>query len=86
MPIGRKNTTFESCCGKRICNGCSYAMFISEGKNLCAFCRTPKFCSDEEMIKRIKKLMDNGNAGAFHQLAGLYARGLWHATRSSKGK
>jgi len=77
MPIESKNTLFEACCGKRICNGCSYAMEMSEGKDLCAFCRTPKFYSDEEMIKRIKKLMDNGNAGAFHQLAGLYVRGLY---------
>ena len=77
MPIGRNNTTFEPCCGKRICNGCSYAMEMSEGKNLCAFCRTPKFCSDEEMIKRLKKLTDNGNANAFNQLASYYAQGLY---------
>ena len=77
MPIRRKNTTFEPCCGKRICNGCSYAMEMSEGKDLCAFCRTPKLCSDEEMINRTKKLIDNGNALAFYFMAGLHAQGLY---------
>ena len=26
MPISSDDTTIESCCGKRICNGCVYAM------------------------------------------------------------
>ena len=48
---------------------------MSEGKDLCAFCRTPNASSDEEHIKRTKKLMSNGNANAFHLLAGVYANG-----------
>jgi len=70
MPINADDTTFESCCGKRICNGCIVAM-----EDLCPFCRTPQTSSDEENIKRTKKLMDNGNAEAFHILAGAYANG-----------
>ena len=77
MPIKADETTFESCCGKSICNGCIYAMIMSEGKDLCAFCRTPNASSDEEHINRTKKLIDNGNAGAMHLLAGIYDQGLY---------
>mgnify|MGYP000007867152 CR=1 FL=1 len=60
MPIREDDTTVESCCGKRICQGCTYAMDMSEGKALCAFCRTPTVTSDEEFIKQLKKLINNG--------------------------
>lgn len=43
---------------------------------MCAFCRRPPASSDKEELKRIHKLMDNGNAQAFHLLAGLYFDGL----------
>jgi len=76
LPRSGETTTIESCCGKRICNGCSYAMVMSEGKDLCAFCRAPPISSDEENVKQIKKLMDKGNGYGFYQLAGYYARGL----------
>ena len=76
MPISSDDTTIESCCGKRICNGCVYAMNMSEGgADLCAFCRTPTQSSDEEEIERTKNLMDKGNAEAFLLLAGYYAHG-----------
>jgi len=75
LPPAEK-TIVESCCGKRICNGCIFAMQISEGKDLCAFCRTPNAKTDEEHIKRTKKLMDKGNAEAHYMLAGCYARGM----------
>ena len=42
---------------------------------MCAFCRTPAHSSNEEGIERIRKLMDNGNADAYHQLACYYAEG-----------
>ena len=42
---------------------------------LCAFCRKPNPTSDEEEIKRLKKLVNADNAYAFHQLAGCYANG-----------
>ena len=50
---------------------------MSEGKDLCAFCRTQtRGMSPNEHIKRMKKLMDNGNAGGYFMLAGCYARGI----------
>jgi len=66
---------YKSCCGKTICDGCVYAMKMSEGKDLCPFCRTPKASSAEEHIKQTKKLMDRGNAYAFTMLGGCYAQG-----------
>jgi len=39
-------------------------------------CRTPRVVSGEEEIKRTKKLMEKGNADAFHHLAGYYAQGI----------
>ena len=66
---------FFSCCGKDICIGCIDAMIETGGKNmkLCPFCKTPTLESDAENVERTKKLMKKGNAGAFNQLAGLYA-------------
>ena len=76
LPYENKTSTFQTCCGKVICCGCIYAMDMSGGKDLCAFCRTPLPSSDEDDIKRTKKLMDKGNGEAFYALAGYYARGV----------
>ena len=70
-------TTVESCCGKRICNGCIFAIGMSDEKDLCAFCRTPPPSSDEERVKQIKNLMDKGNGVGFYQFASFYARGVY---------
>jgi len=75
LPIDVVQSVFKSCCGKIICRGCIYAMYVNEGNYLCAFCRTMPKGSDEEEIIRLKKLMDKGNGEAFHQLAGYYAGG-----------
>ena len=75
LPLDASQTVFNSCCGKLICKGCIYAMQISGGQDLCAFCRTPPPSSSEEIIQRIKKLMDKKNAKAFHHLAGCYSDG-----------
>jgi len=80
LPLQRANkTTFETCCGKIICDGCVYAMkkeSEGEGNDLCAFCRTPPPSSDEERIKQIKNLMDKGNGEAFYALGSCYNDGI----------
>jgi len=76
LPINVNQSVFKLCCGKIICNGCMYAMKMSEGKDICAFCRTPDANSDEENVKRTKNLVDRGNAEAFNHLAGLYSHGI----------
>lgn len=88
LPLDASQIFFQSCCGKRICCGCDYGMFLSEGKaELCAFCRTPDVPAsvgeeniqrvNEENIKRTTKLMSKGNAWAYYTLAGCYIREEW---------
>ena len=74
---GMTGMSFHSCCGKSICDGCIHAMSETGGKNgeLCAYCRT-LYVTNEEEVERVKKLMEKGNAKAFHQLAGYYAGGI----------
>ena len=78
LPLSSEDgaVVFQTCCGKDICDGCIYAMIESEGDDsLCAFCRTPDAKSIEEEVARAKKLMEKGNADAYAQLAGYFARG-----------
>ena len=74
--------TFESCCGKVICNGCIFAMdMIMPGRGgdlgLCPFCRENPPKSVEDDNERIKKLADNGNAEGCNELAILYFDGAY---------
>ena len=79
LPLDVRQTTFNSCCGKLVCNGCIYVMIdeaVGRGKiGLCAFCREPDSSEEEEEVERIKKCMESGNAYAFYVLAGYYDRG-----------
>jgi len=78
LPLSHESSTsnFMTCCGKVICIGCIYAMKLSEGKNFCAFCRTPYATSKEEELKRINILLDKGNAKALYTLGGCYEHGF----------
>ena len=75
LPLDPGDSKFQSCCGKVICHGCLYAMTmeaVRKGKmkeedDLCPFCREPPYSSDEVLIKRLKKLMENGTRKK-HQL------------------
>ena len=75
LPVDGDHTSVGPCCGKRICDGCVYAMFKSEGTVICAFCRAPPASSDEESINLLNKLMEKGIAEAFNLLGGVYANG-----------
>ena len=68
-------TTFRSCCGKIICDGCEYAMDESGAKGLCPFCKSPPSNSNEEEAKRVMKLTEKGNPSAYDNLAVHYAHG-----------
>ena len=84
LPIAMDEQSFKSCCGKTICGGCIHAMAMEDVKKgkkkaeevgICAFCRTPRPSSDEEVVKRLQKLMERGNADAYYQFGGVYANG-----------
>ena len=47
----------------------------SDELGMCAFCREMPASSDEAIIERYKKLMEKGNADAYHQLGAYYAGG-----------
>ena len=70
-------TTYKSCCGKRICNGCMLSMVMCEdgGPEGCPFCRVPRMASDEEHIKQTNWLMDKGDANAMNHLAWCHSKG-----------
>ena len=75
LPLEADKSQLQTCCGKIICHGCIYAMFMSEGKDLCAFCRTPQTYSKKEEVERTKALMEKGSSAAFYYLARCYADG-----------
>ena len=75
LPLYTNGISYYSCCGKDICSGCSFAMDESATKDLCPFCRTPPSRGNKEEIKRVKNLMDAGNAGAFNQLGSYHDLG-----------
>jgi len=78
LPLVAGDSGFHSCCGKVICNGCIYAMVMSEegGADLCPYCRLPVPSLNEELVKRTEKLMAKGNACAYYTQAGNYAQGI----------
>ena len=84
LPDSESEMIFQSCCGKLVCNGCMHEMIKEQkrkGKksteDLCAFCRNQEPVSDkeDEVIVRLKKLIEKGNAMAFNALAGCYVYG-----------
>ena len=83
LPLHDDDIVFMHCCGKQICNGCTYKEVMNdlkkngspEGK--CAFCRQPDSDKVEGKtnIKRLKKLMKKNNPEAFMQMAIHYKEG-----------
>ena len=86
MPFEAEATTFKSCCGKVICNGCLYGVneeAYKRGKvQLCAFCRTPATSSLRETLKLEKKEMDKGNAVAIFTFGVYYSKGQHGMTQN----
>jgi len=82
---GEAGSTYQSCCGKEVCDGCIWAIFQSdraqedekgeEKETLCAFCRTPMPDSPKEMIRRCTKRAEANDPGAFYSLANYYHNG-----------
>ena len=76
MPSLMTGSTYMTCCGKVICNGCIHAVHTrTEKDSLCAFCRTPTPETDEELMKRLKKRVDAGDADAIYSIGNHYYHG-----------
>ena len=76
-PLMRTGSRYQSCCGKIICSGCIHAVVITTGKNMCPFCRALAPKSDEEVIKRMQKRVEMGDAEAIRNLGGYYVEGIY---------
>ena len=82
LPSLHACSTYKSCCGKIICNGCIYApLYDDQGNEVdntkCPFCRTPHYMSDKENIERLKKRVEMNDPIATHKLGVFYRDGLY---------
>ena len=57
-------TVYQSCCGKKVCQGCILAMITVKtkrggGANVCAFCRAPEVTGVEDVERKILEARAN---------------------------
>ena len=76
LPLPKKTEVkYQPCCGKTLCDGCIYAAYKADRRQLCPFCRTPETSLEEEALQRTKKRAEGGDAYAIHNLGGYYFEG-----------
>ena len=79
MPSLRTGWRYQSCCGKVICSGCSYApVYDDQGNEVikkCPFCRTPKFKSNEDYVIRMNKRVEANDPNAMQGMSCFYRNG-----------
>ena len=88
MPTLESGQRYMSCCGKTICGGCCHAdVYDNQGNVIadekCPFCRTPFAASDAEIIRRLKKRTEVGDAHAFLMMGSHYGRGEYGLPQDS---
>ena len=81
MPSMGTGIRYRACCGKVICSGCIYApVYDNNGDKIekkCPLCRAPTPTSDEEVMKRMQKRVEVGDAQAIYQLGVCYSQGMY---------
>ena len=81
LPSLKSGSRYKSCCGKSICSGCIHApVYDNNGNKVekkCPFCRAPTPTSDEEVMKRMQKRVEVGDAQAIHSLGCDYDEGIY---------
>ena len=82
LPLG-KNSAFESCCMKRICNGCVEAT-QKRGMFDCAFCRTPTPDNDAANIAMIQARVVKKDPVAVYFLGEKYCYGTMGLPKDTK--
>ena len=66
LPALNSGKKYNSCCGKIICIGCTFADAKRKGniEEKCPFCRSPAARSGEEMNKRLERRIEVDDANA----------------------
>ena len=90
LPLLMKGRRYQSCCGKEICSGCAFApVYDNQGNKVdnqkCAFCRTPRPTSKEEMVERNKKRVKVNDPKAIFTLGCWYRDGANGFPQDYKG-
>ena len=75
LPLNNGEQKYQTCCGKTICAGCIYAIGKEDRRGLCPFCRSPA-ALEGEVIERLNKRAEGGDADAFLLLGCYYCDGM----------
>ena len=73
LPSHQTGKKYNACCGKMICSGCIHALIMTTGKNMCPFCRAFAPTAGEDVVKRVKKRVEVGDARAIRELGCFYS-------------
>mmetsp|Transcript_10686 Transcript_10686/g.18968 ORF Transcript_10686/g.18968 Transcript_10686/m.18968 type:complete len:293 (-) Transcript_10686:73-951(-) len=79
LPIDNTLTSYQSCCGKILCFGCTFASGLNNPKLLippCPFCRKPTAKTVQEINERVDKRMALNDVDALTNRAGDYDLGV----------
>lgn len=68
-------TLYNECCGQTLCSGCVVAIYKGNVGANCPYCRTPMAKTDDEVIERINKRIQAGDADAIDLLGSSYYSG-----------
>jgi TPR repeat protein len=82
LSIVANRQTFYPCCCKRICTECSAK--CQQHDERCPLCRAPASTSNAEVVRRLQKHVDKGNAEAQYALGDSYFSGGYGLKQSSK--
>lgn len=66
--IDQFTTQYKTCCSTFICYGCVVAAGVDKVNAPCPFCRTPITSSKAELLSRVRKRSNAGDAAATHFL------------------
>ena len=75
LPLVRRQSMFQPCCVKKVCNGCLLAA-RKRGMWDCPFCRTPT-PKESQALAMIQKRVDAGDPVAIYTLGNQYEQGLY---------
>ncbi|EJK61329.1 hypothetical protein THAOC_18215 [Thalassiosira oceanica] len=74
QPVGN-HSSLETCCSKRLCDGCVLASRQRGMGNICAFCRTATPDSEAAILAQVRKRVDAKDPVATEYLGQLYYYG-----------